>query len=208
MFYPKGDPTKAIYVDKGLSAKDQADIAQGWANVETNRLKVAADMAEKGINIDADGNVVSTKENDQAMETMSLVNQILTDPLMDQAFGFKNYATYWVPGSNEQKVKNRVDQLLGKLQLGERALLKGSGSVSDFESKTLAKAATELGTNLSPEDAKQALLNIRGALITSYGGTAFVKLTAPDGTSSIVESDSQKIADAIKDGISVEYVEQ
>lgn len=74
--------------------------------------------------------------------------------------------TGWVPGSQGALTKNYFDQLKGMLSLENRAKMKGSGAISDFEAKTLDRAASALGTNLS-EDQFRAVLN---DLRTNLGG--------------------------------------
>ena len=76
--------------------------------------------------------------------------------------------TGWVPGSQGALTKNYFDQLKGMLSLENRAKMKGSGAISDFEAKTLDRAASALGTNLS-EDQFRAVLN---DLRTNLGGGA------------------------------------
>lgn len=52
-----------------------------------------------------------------------------------------------------------VDRLVSSLSLEKRELLKGSGAISDFESRTLANAASILGRKNISETAAQSALN-------------------------------------------------
>lgn len=80
-----------------------------------------------------------------------------------------------------QLTKNYYNQLKGLLSLENRAKLKGSGAISDFESKTLDRAASALGTNLSNEGFKQVL----GELASVFGGGqsqgGMITMQSPDG---------------------------
>lgn len=67
----------------------------------------------------------------------------------------------FIPGTDAQKTKNLYDQVKGMLSLENRNLLKGSGAISDFESKTLEKAASSLGRNLSDKDFKATLQDLK-----------------------------------------------
>jgi hypothetical protein len=77
----------------------------------------------------------------------------------------------FIPGSKAALTKNYYDQLKGMLSLENRSKLKGSGAISDFEAKTLEKAASALGRNLSEDQFKQVL----GELKTSLGGSSAVQ---------------------------------
>ncbi len=108
-----------------------------------------------------------SKEDIARVETLKtkieLVDEILNSPYLDQVVGLKNPLTYWTPGSNEQIVKNKLEQLKQSLSLENRQQLKGSGAISDFEAKMLEKASSSLGSNLSNEDAKTVLKEIKNA---------------------------------------------
>jgi len=69
----------------------------------------------------------------------------------------------------------------------------------------LRDAQTALQLNASPADARKALIKIRGAIMTSSGMEASVKITSPDGSSKIGSADQLTITEAIKAGYIVEY---
>ena len=62
-----------------------------------------------------------------------------------------------LPGADAQLTRNQYEQLKGLLSLENREKLKGSGAISDFESRTLEKAASALGQNLSEAQFRQVL---------------------------------------------------
>lgn len=90
-----------------------------------------------------------------------------------------------IPGSNAQQTYNDWKNLQAMLSLESREKLKGSGAISDFESKVLERAANlGLDTNLSEEQFRQrlgVLMNeINGGQIrpSTYSGNIII---APDG---------------------------
>lgn len=86
-----------------------------------------------------------------------------------------------ISGTKAQKAKAKFEQLISKLSLENRQMLKGTGTISDFEAKMLEKAATSLNTSLSDKDFKAGIEE----LYNSLTGT-----TALDGT-----FDADKILD-------------
>jgi len=146
------------------------------------------------------------KGKNDAIAGLDLANNILNSPYINQVFGAKNPFTYWTPGSNEQLVKSQRDQLVAMLSLENRAKLKGSGAISDFEARTLEKAASALNKSLSDKDAKRVLNQIKGAFATSAGLEASVKVTNPSTGESVSATASRdEINQLIAEGNEVEY---
>jgi len=118
--------------------------------------------------VDAQGNFtpvklpVSTQANTQAIteakQKISVIDEILNDPNLDAVVGVKGIGTLLPYAA---KVKNKIDQLIGDLVLDERGRLKGSGAISDFETKIIKQAATALGRNLSNEDFRTVLNDVK-----------------------------------------------
>lgn len=101
------------------------------------------------------------------------------------------------------------DKLSGVLQLAEAGSIKGQGAVSEFERKILQQAAVEAQRGQSDEGFRNSLVKIRGALSTASGLEAPVRIIDPTtGQSQVQELSSTEIADFIKDGALIEYVEQ
>lgn len=139
------------------------------------------------------------------LATVNQINNVLANPNFDQAFGLTGGFNTLIPGSNAQKVKADVQQVIDQLALAARGQLKGQGAVSDFEGQMLKNAQSALNFSLAPADAKQALINVRGAITTSSGGSALVRITSPDGTSKTGTANQAMITDAINKGYRVEY---
>lgn len=107
-----------------------------------------------------------------------LISELLNSDLN----GISGYGRYnplnALPGAGAQLTKNKFNQLQSLLSLDNRSKLKGSGAISDFEAKMLANAASSLGTNLSPEQLRQQLLQLQkgfGGQQQQYDLSQFVK---------------------------------
>src|SRR3990167_3469511 len=61
--------------------------------------------------------------------------------------------------------KNIYDQIKGMLSLENRQKLKGSGAISDFEARTLERAASSLGRNQSDEEFMNTLRQLQSDLL-------------------------------------------
>lgn len=150
----------------------------------------------------------ATKDETAITDNLSLVNTILSKPNDFQLiFGAGKYnPANLISGLPSSYTKAQVDQLRAQLSLGARQLIKGSGAISDFESKTLQQAASALDANISPSDAEREMKKIRGVFQTELGLTPSVKLTDPK-TGEVITGTATKaqIEQAIKDGINVEY---
>lgn len=96
----------------------------------------------------------------QAREKTNLINEILNDPNFDDVFGLVSSRVSSLNPSAQQ-LKNKVDNLIGDLILDERGRLKGSGAISDFETRIIRQAASPLGTNLKEDQAKQVLSELK-----------------------------------------------
>jgi len=166
---------------------------------ESQMLKNYADIKQ--------GSQTTSGATSEAADTMNLTEAILNDKNFDLAFGGQrvNPITY-LPGSNAYGIRTQVDQLIAKLSLANRGKLKGSGAISDFESKTLEKASSGLNVNMSPQAARTALRQVKGVLSTMSGNSATVKMIDPKtGEYQLIEADRNGIEKAINDGIIVEY---
>lgn len=105
-------------------------------------------------------NADTAKAVTQSKQQISLIDEILNDASLNAVVGAKGISTI-IPGSPAQAVKNKINQLIGNLVLDERGKLKGSGAISDFETKIIQQSATDLGRNLSNEDFRATLENLK-----------------------------------------------
>ncbi len=111
-----------------------------------------------------------------------------------------------IPFTAGSETANKYKQLKGILALANRQQLKGSGQISDFESRTLESAASSLGRNLSESAFKDELVKVQGVFKTAAGLKTPVMITNPStGEFTVVESDRKGIDTAIADGMDVKY---
>lgn len=142
-----------------------------------------------------------------SLDNYALVNELLKNPALSQISGLQNPFTIFTPGTEAQTAKNIYGQIKGILSLENRQKLKGSGAISDFESRTLEQAASALGRNLSDAEFQKQLKKIRGAFATSAGLESTVKIKDPaTGESQVVQASRAGIDSAIADGMEVEYI--
>lgn len=133
------------------------------------------------------------------------INNILADPEIDNVFGLQNIAQRSIPGTRAFTLASQVNNVIQQAALAQRGKLKGQGAVSDFEGKMLKEAVTALKFNQNPEDAKQALVKLKGAVTTSSGGSAKVRITDKDGNAKDGLANQKMINEAISSGYRVEY---
>lgn len=141
------------------------------------------------------------------LETVNTIDNILNNPAFADTFGITNIINRNTPGSEAAYLKGQVETFISQLALAARGQMKGQGAVSDFEGKLLRDAQTALKLNLNPEQARQELIQARGAIRTSSGLPAKVELFKDGKSLGFVESTTAGIDQARKDGLSVKYVE-
>lgn len=142
---------------------------------------------------------------DKDLTVINDISNILADQSFDSTFGLKNVATRNLPFTQSYTTAANVNNLINKLALAARGQLKGQGTVSDFEGQMLKEAQTALKLNMQPEAARKELVKVKGAIMTSMGLSAPVKITNQDGESRFGDADSATITEAIKSGYRVEY---
>lgn len=172
-----------------------------YQNEDANR-KVA--IAKAGVAV-VPGTSITPEAQTKNLTTVNDVNSILSNPAFDSTFGVYNTLNRNYPGTDAYKLSSDVNNLISNLALAARGQLKGQGQISDFEGKMLRDAQTALKINMTPEQARQELIKVRGAIMTSSGLAAPVKITAPDGSVKYGDADQGTITGAISAGYKVEY---
>lgn len=227
------DFEKGVLDSTASADKTKFDQNLATNNLELNKSKVAQDKIESDRKFEEDkreygldyalkakqvaidqqkadqsnpSSTTATAANDaSAASSINLINTLLNNSSIGAISGVPAL-TALLPGTNAQLAKNQYSQIKGLLSLENRSKLKGQGAVSDFEGKVLESAASSLGRNLSDNDFKRQLKQVRGSIATSHGQTADVLLTDPaTGKSQVVTTNSAGIAQAIKDGLLAEY---
>lgn len=186
-----------------LDAINRGDYNQ--ANLLTSSYQVdplkQAQIAETYQKIAPAG---ASKET-EVLTRVNDINNLLNEPNFDQAFGAIGIIARQIPGSQAQLVGSKAQQVIDTAALAARGQLKGQGPISDFEGQMLKQAQTALRGTLDPEAARQEFKKIRGAILTSSGQPAVVKITGPSGEAKIGQANQEMINEAIKQGYRVEY---
>jgi hypothetical protein len=102
------------------------------------------------------------KAADAKSETLGLIDEILGSDL-GPVTGLMQLRSI-IPGTKAKTTAAKIDQLKSQLSLDKRSLLKGSGQISDFESKMLEKSVGALDRNMSETDFKAELQKIKSIL--------------------------------------------
>lgn len=196
--------------DKSAQEQKNTEVTQKLSqdkfNEDTRQFGLTYAQNQQKIDTDkANSNTPDATQKAGALSSVNLINTLLDNPAIDAISGFEAPTTL-IPGTNAQLAKNQFNQLKGILSLENRSKLKGQGAVSDFEGKTLDRAASALDRNLSDADFKKQLKQVKGAISSSNGLPVIIVVTDPKtGQSQTLQSDSAGIAHAIEDGNLVEY---
>lgn len=95
-------------------------------------------------------------------------------PGLDEMFGglwgtpWPNQWTPTIPNTNKANAQTRIDQMSGNAFLNGRALLKGQGQITDFESRKAEAAFARLSTAQSKDEFIAALDEFQQALEDGY----------------------------------------
>lgn len=111
------------------------------------------------------------------------------------------------PGSPFKYTKKQIDQLRAFTSLDNRKKLKGSGSISDFESTMLQDASTALESQLSPEATAAEIRKIRAAISFSLGLPANVKIVDNGNVVGVGQATKKEVEDSIYKGYNVDFVD-
>lgn len=213
------DAGKTVYeasTAASKAAQDQsnadrtAKLAQDKADEDKRQFNITSGQNQEKID-QTSPNSAATKATQAATATtnINLINQLLTNPNISHISGYVDKTIGGLyPSGDTALALNQFNQIKGILTLANRGQLKGQGAVSDFEGKTLDRAASSLDRNLDDANFKKQLIQVKGAIATSNGLPAIVTITNPKTHESAqVTTDSAGIAHAIQDGNIVEYSE-
>jgi hypothetical protein len=147
------------------------DRATSLAARETNRHNIALENKVEDIDLDTEKyrrrkNIDQGIKDEEKEEKIRLEreqaerNKAATFELIGELKVSKNLATGWnpkrllaaLPGTAEYATGQKVQQLINLMSVENRSKMKGSGAISDYESKMLAKSSTILSTSLSKKD--------------------------------------------------------
>jgi hypothetical protein len=94
---------------------------------------------------------------------VSSIDGILNDPALDFATGFLEW-TQNIPGTASKRFGARVKQLDGQAFLQAFESLKGGGHITEIEGQKATQAIGRLDASQSPEDYRNALMELKGLL--------------------------------------------
>jgi len=176
----------------------QSPAADAWISAIKNGTAKISNVP-KELQTQVVAGLASQQTNPAISEVYTLASDLLNRGT-DSITGVGQF----FPSITDPLTINRYEQLKGLLSLESRQKLKGSGAISDFESRTLDRAASALGRNLSNEDFKQELTRIKGVFATASGLPVSVKVTKGKDVAE-GELTREMIDDAIRQGYTVEY---
>ena len=188
-------------VDLGTGSSDPT--VNSWvALIQSGQAKISSvpakykDAVARGLS----SATMTIAQNSGVLDALNLSNQMLSnDELTNISGPLDQYKPILFGKAAE--AKNQYEQLKGFLALENRQKLKGTGAISDFESKTLERASSALGRNLGDAEFINQTKQVRGALTTASGLEADVLVTDPKtGDTKAGKLDRQGINEAISGG--------
>ncbi len=197
--YVKGaNPVVDGWVESLLrSGKDVKDVIPGVAN-QALRNQVMLGLNARRFDSAATAGT---------LDDINTLNLMLQNPDLGHISGFFGQALGGIFGQAKD-AKTKFNQIAGALQLAKAGNIKGQGAVSDYERTVLKDASVVANRGQSDQDFRNALIKIRGAMMTASGLEAPVRITDPEtGQSEVQSLNSMEIADFIKDGAIIVYVE-
>lgn len=102
-----------------------------------------------------------------AQETVTLVDELLTDPNLNAAVGPLQGQMPSIR-SGTRNFDERVKQLQGRAFLEARQMLKGGGQITDYEGQRAEMAMARLSQAKSEDDFKAALVEFKSAVSDGY----------------------------------------
>lgn len=140
------------------------------------------------------------------LSVVNSINNLLANPDLENISGFLGQTGVTSLFGKAKTAKTEYNQIIGNLQLAAAKLLQGQGQVSNFERDILANASAAIDRGQNDKEFQNALVKIRGVMMTSSGLEAPVRVISPTGE--VVEStaDTEEINELISEGNRVEYI--
>lgn len=119
------------------------------------------------------------KDTGEKEDIIALIDEILSRDLKPITGNIRLGGIPLLNRPDVNTTKAKIDQLMGYLTLENRQKLRGQGTITDREQKTLEQASTTLGTKAQrTEDYIKELQKLRTGLSAKVGGKAEEKPTA------------------------------
>ena len=132
------------YLPKNIEAKEAAEEvgkARGQAQAELPAVEMTANR------------------------TIKQIDDFVGSPGFDEVFGqIDQFRPNWTMSDKGREALTRFKQLSGRAFLEDRAMLKGGGAITDFESNKAEMAVARLERSLNESDAKSALEEFKEAV--------------------------------------------
>jgi len=189
------DKKRGALSDSLSERKFEEDKRQFGLNYALDARRVAIDEAK------AAADAAGQKDVSSMLGNVQLVNDIISNAGTISG----PIQTGSIPFTSGSATANKYNQLKGLLALDKRSALKGSGAISDYESRTLDRSASALGRNLSEAEFAKELKKIRGVFTTAAGLEAIVKVTSPSGETITSTASRAEIDELLREGNNVEY---
>lgn len=158
-------------------------LAKGRAEVKTPLGKIKLDEALAKSESERQAIVDRKKSRrSEALNAISLTNDLLDDDFFSNAYGRivadtpERFRT-----QDAIDAQAKIDQIIGLLSLESREKLKGQGTITDSEAKTLEKSATLLANPRISEDvARREIQRVRGIFEDAAARNKLNKLEQPE----------------------------
>lgn len=180
------------------------DLTQRKFNEDVRQFGITSAQKNREIAIDEAKAAAEKAGKTDASAMLSNV-QLVNDIIGNAGAISGPIQTGSIPFTAGSTTKNQYEQLKGILALDKRTLLKGSGQISDYESRVLDRAASDLGRNQTESDFKKSLQKVRGVFTTAAGLEADVKVTSPSGEVIVSTATRAEIDQLIREGNKVDY---
>lgn len=205
------NPTTGQYEKTGTKASANAGftLSAGENRYDANG-KLIASGGPKPLTATQEATQLANTEKEKsaqqsASQSLGLINGLLSGDRYKAISGALQTGS--IPFLGDRAAVNEYNQLKAQLALGARSLIKGTGAISDYESKTLNEAASALSRLTNEGEMKKALQKIRGVIQTNNGGSTNVIIK--DSSGKVLgqgDLNSQDIYEAVKDGNTIEYL--
>lgn len=159
--YPKEFFTQATQPDFYEKLAAQLGFQQSLKQPELNLKREEIDIKRQE-KADKAAEAKAKAEADRS-SAIGLVDDLLVDPNLASGLNPKRLLGF-VEGTSEFTSGQKLKQLRNLVSLNGREKLKGSGAISDFESKMLASSQSILSQNLKKSDLDKELVRIRKVL--------------------------------------------
>lgn len=206
----KFNPVTGKYDTVYSSPKDTGFTLSPGEKRYDDKGDVIASGGEKPMSATQEAKMIEQQDKEKssqqsATQSIGLINTMLEGGAYKTISGIAQ--TGVIPFTSGSKTSNQYNQLKSMLALGARGLLKGSGAVSDYESKVLNQSTSNLGRNLGEADFEKALKTVRGVLKTNSGQETEIRVTNPKTGETVTTTGSGKeIYDLVSEGNVVEYL--